>query len=454
MRKLLCLWSLLSCLATAQQPDFERYFLPQTLRIDLYQTGNKTDTYLSVADLCVEPTWAGSLRNLVDNLDLGVHYIKVYDLESQKLIYSRGFCSIFSEWQTTGEAASGVYRTFGLTIRIPRPRNPIKLVIATRNRQNQLVDHFDTVIDPNSRFVRKPPAIQQFKPRKLVYNGDPHTKVDLLLLPDGYTQKELARFRKESRHFIDVLFGTEPFKSLRTHFNVWYLEVPTMVSGTDNPRAGFFASSNFGLTFNTFDLDRYVLPHDNKRLHDIAGNAPFDFVYIIFNSTKYGGGGIYNHIATCYARDTVPANSWWPDYVFVHELGHALGGLADEYYSSSVAYEEFYPRGVEPWEPNITALLDPQNLKWKKLVAPDTPIPTPWRKAEYDSLDYTRAIDRENILRTDKYAGKVGAFQGAGYDSEGLYRPELDCRMFSKSMAPFCRVCQEAIKRVILFYSE
>lgn len=454
MRKLLLILSVVGTLMAAEQPDFATYFLPQTLRIDLYQTGTKSETYISLADLSLEPIWAGSLKNLVDDLNLGQHYLKVFDLASDRLIYSRGFSSIFSEWQTTSEAASGVYRTFGLTLRIPCPRQPIKLVIATRDRKNNLVEHFQTTIDPQSRFVRRPPQVSQYQPRKLMFNGDVHQKVDLLIIPDGYTKKEMARFRKDCRHFVDVLFATEPFRSLCSRFNVWYLEVPTAVSGVDDPRAGFFARSNFGLTFNALDLDRYVLPYDNKKLHDLAGNAPFDFLYILFNSTKYGGGGIYNHIATCYARDTVKAHAWWPDYVFVHELGHALGGLADEYYSSSVAYEEFYPRDVEPWEPNITALLDPTNLKWKSLVEPTTPIPTPWPKATYDSTDYYNAQERDRLLHTAQYAGKVGAFQGAGYVSDFLYRPELDCRMFSKSMTPFCRVCQAGLKRVILFYSE
>lgn len=455
MKRLLFIFALLKILLwAATGPHFDTYFLPKTLRIDLYQTGTKTESIISIDDISVEPTYAGSLTNLIDTLNLGQHYLKIYDLQSDTLIFSRGFSTIFSEWQTTPEAAQNIYRTFGLTLRIPCPKQPIKLVIATRNRQNELVEHFQTQIDPNSRFVRRPPAVQRYQPRRIIYHGSPNQKVDLLLLPDGYTRKEMRRFRQDCQHFTKVLFDTEPFKTLQDKFNVWYLEVPTPPSGIDNPRGNFFSHSNFGLTFNSLDLDRYVLPFDNKKLHDIAGCAPFDQLYIIFNSNKYGGGGIYNHIATCYARDTIPDHAWWPDYVFVHEFGHALGGLADEYYSSSVAYDEFYPPNVEPWEPNITALLNPQSLKWEDLVKPSTPLPTPWNKTQYDSLPYQDSAGREKLLRSEKYWGTVGAFQGAGYVSEYLYRPELDCRMFSKSLAPFCRVCQNALAKVIRFYSE
>ena len=154
------------------------------------------------------------------------------------------------------------------------------------------------------------------------------------------------------------------------------------------------------------------------------------------------------------------------EYVYVHEFGHAFAGLGDEYYSSSTGYDEFYSKGVEPWEPNITALLDPQNIKWKRFVDKDTPIPTPWEKEEYDSIATERAkLDRlapdyyekrepfitkqNDILKKTRYAGKVGAFEGAGYESHGLYRPFLDCRMFSLSLVDFDPVCSATIEKVI-----
>jgi len=155
-----------------------------------------------------------------------------------------------------------------------------------------------------------------------------------------------------------------------------------------------------------------------------------------------------------------------------------------------VAYNEFYPRGVEPVEPNITALLDPKQLKWKHLVTPGLEIPTPWEKEEFDrmdteyqkirselneriarmkregasreeiarleqeserlSLEHARKIDE--FLARSKYFGKVGAFEGAGYSSTGLYRPAVDCIMFTKGKKPYCPVCQEAVKQMIEFY--
>ena len=109
------------------------------------------------------------------------------------------------------------------------------------------------------------------------------------------------------------------------------------------------------------------------------------------NSATYGGGGIYG------LYSTVAADSVWAPYVFVHEFGHHIAGLADEYYTSDVAYLPAADR-VEPWEPNVTALLDPAALKWKDLVTPGTPLPTPWPKDEFER--YTKEIqERRRAIR-------------------------------------------------------
>ena len=162
--------------------------------------------------------------------------------------------------------------------------------------------------------------------------------------------------------------------------------------------------------------------------------------------------------------------------VFVHEFGHHFAGLADEYYTSPVAYTALSEK-IEPWEPNVTALLDPGNLKWKGLVSPGTPIPTPWKKQEYE--EYSRAIQKRRadiraarqpesvmdalfaeekqhettMFAAEKYAGRVGAFEGAVYEAKGYYRPQVDCIMFSRNDAGFCAVCRQAIKRIVDLYS-
>ncbi|HEX9007311.1 MAG TPA: M64 family metallopeptidase, partial [Bacteroidota bacterium] len=204
---------------------------------------------------------------------------------------------------------------------------------------------------------------------------------------------------------------------------------------------------------------------------DIAAAAPYDFLCILLNDTRYGGGGIYNLYSTTYTKELVRGEEWQSDYMFVHEFGHSFAGLADEYYTSTTAYNDFYSPGIEPWEPNVTALLDRNHVKWKAFLTPGVPIPTPWEKSRYDSLaaivatfdrlapdyyekrePYRRA--EAGIMADKNLAGVVGAFEGAGYAAKGLYRPSLDCRMFSLSVVPFDPVCRAAIEQVIDFYAK
>ena len=250
---------------------------------------------------------------------------------------------------------------------------------------------------------------------------------------------------------------------------MWVIDVESKESGIDKPAKDIWTEHALGTRYDTFGSARYILTDDNKDIRDIAGCVPYDVITILVNDNRYGGGGIYNLYTTCYTKTDTKGMEWQMDYVYVHELGHCFAGLADEYYTSSVSYNDFYQPGVEPWEPNITALNDPKNLKWKSFVDPSTPIPTPWQKAEFDSIEALRStLDRlapdyykkreplyrasEAILKNAHYKGIVGAFEGAGYVSKGIYRPSIDCRMFSLSLVGFDPVCSAAIEKVIDTY--
>lgn len=439
---------------SAVGPQFEACFIDQTMRVDLYFTGSKTKSNFSLDAVYATSQWAGSRTNLIDTLNLGSHLIRVYDYESEKLIYSRGFSTLFDEWQSTDEAAQEVLRTFSFSTLIPYPRKSIIVALCARNPQNQFVERFRTTIDPDSRFIQREPLSQKYRLKKLVYKGSPNQKVDLLILPEGYTKQEMRLFRQQCRHYLDVLLNVSPFKENADQFNVWTIEVPSEESGIDNPREGVFRRTAFDLTFNSLDLDRYVLTLNNQQVRVIADQAPYDQIIFLFNSNKYGGGGIFNLYSTCYSTAATPDQITWPDYVFVHEFGHSFAGLADEYYTSSTPYNDLYPAGIEPWEPNITELLNPFSIKWQKMLTPGIALPTPWNKTVYDQKSSEKSPDLESILKNDVNYGKVGAFQGAGYASEGLYRPCLDCIMFSRNQIAFCPVCQAAIFKMIKFYTE
>jgi IgA peptidase M64/peptidase M64-like protein len=439
-----------------------------TMRLDYFHTGNSTQEMFSVDRIVVEPLpWPGDPSKLLDDTNLGSYFFEVHDRADGRLLYSRGFSSIFGEWVTTDEAKT-VNRTFSESLRFPAPSTPVKIVVKKRT-DGQLREVWSTSIDSKDKFVdtSRPPS-----PGPLLTiqkTGEPATKVDLLILGDGYTAAERSKFEHDARRFTEILFGTSPFREHRQNFNVWGLCPAAQESGVSRPSGGVHHRSPLGTTYDTFDTERYVLTTDNRSLRDIASFAPYEFIEILVNGNTYGGGGIFNLYAT------VASDSEWSSYVFVHEFGHHFAGLADEYYTSQVAYAPA-TRRFEPWEPNVTALLDPTNLKWKDLVTPGTPIPTLWRKQEFENYEREiqnrrRQIREQNrpesemdalfreerkkedeLLAADKYARNVGAFEGANYEAHGYYRPQENCIMFTRHDT-FCAVCRHAIERIIAMYA-
>lgn len=442
---------------------------PRTMRVDYYHTGNDHSELFSMGDVVLEPLpWPGNLAKTIDDTNLGKYFFEVRDRATNKILYSRGFASIFGEWETTDEAKE-VTRTFSESLRFPAPEHPVQIILKKRDNQNAFHELWTINIDPKDKFVdraeSKPPAPLL----KLQDAGDPATHVDFLILGDGYTAAESAKFEKDARRLMNILFSTSPYKEHRADFNVWGLCPPAEQSGISRPSTGVCRHSPVGATYDAFDSERYILTFDNRAFRNVAQFAPYEFVEILTNSNTYGGGGIFN------LYSTVAADSLWSPYVFVHEFGHHFAGLADEYYTSDVSYLPPTKR-VEPWEPNVTALLDPAELKWKNLVSPDTPIPTPWAKEEFeqyerDIQERRREIRKQNqpesvmdalfteekkheddLLGHDKYSGKVGAFEGANYEAKGYYRPEENCIMFTR-YDRFCAVCRRAIERVIALYT-
>lgn len=451
---------------------FDQFFYSKTMRVDYFHTGSKTQEIFSIDQIYEEGEWPGSKINLIDTLNFGEYLLKIYDVNTNQLIFSRGYSTIFNEWQTTDEANSGIYKTYHETVRFPFPQRKIQLTINRRDKLMFFKEIYSKVIDPNDRvLVNRVPKKYDFKVTSLMNNGTSSEKVDIVIIGDGYRKEDINKFRSDAKTLNDKMFITSPFKERKKDFNVWMIEAISPDSGIDKPDANLWKNTIFNTTYNYFGSPRYVLTEDNKTLRDVAAATPYDFINILVNDNRYGGGGIYNLYTTTYTISDAPGKDWQMEYVYIHEFGHSFGGLGDEYYSSQVSYTDFYTKGVEPWEPNVTAQTKREKLKWKHLVDADTPIPTPWEKVEFDSLESVRQkLDRlapdyyqkrepliqqtQNILKSSKYAGKVGAFEGAGYISEGLFRPQVDCRMFTLSLADFDSVCRASIIKMIDFYSK
>lgn len=442
---------------------------PATVRVDYTHSGNALSDSYALEQVLVEPLpWPGDTTRSLDNTNRGQNRVEVADAKTGDLLYSRDFSTIFGEWRTT-EEANKISRSFQESVRFPKPDRPVRVRILKRDERNAFSVAWSVDVDTDAPDVirKQPPA--PATPIPIRVSGPSPQKVDLLVLGDGYTAAEMKKFEADARRLAAHLFTVSPFKERADDFNVWALAVPTVESGVSRPSTGVHHASTLGTRYDIFGSERYVLTLDNRALREIAQHAPYEFIEILVNNETYGGGGIFGQFSTAAA-----SNEWAP-YLFVHEFGHHFAGLADEYYTSPVAYGASSTR-MEPWEPNATALRDPAKLKWAKHVKAGTPLPTPWPKAEYEeaSRAYQKrraalreqnrpesemnALFREDLARTRTMFAKqphrhdIGAFEGANYEAKGYYRPAMQCIMFDRSEA-FCPVCQDGIGEIIDLYA-
>ena len=440
---------------------------PRTMRVDYYHAGTATEEHFALDRVSLEGDWPGPLDRWIDASNLGKYQFEVRDAATHRATYSRGFASVYGEWETTDDAKQQ-WRAMHESLRFPAPAAPVEIVLRKRGSKNEWLQIWSTRVDPADRTIDRS-APPKFTVWQVVHNGAPRDKVDLLLLGDGYTAAEMAQWHADAKRTAEVLLAAPPFREHRAQFNVWAIDTPADESGVSRPSDSVYRRSPLGAAYDAFGSERYILTLDNRRLREIAAAAPYEFIEIVVNDRKYGGGGIFNAFATVSARNA------FSNYVLVHEFGHHFAGLADEYYTSDVAYGAPTER-PEPWEPNATA--DPQAAKWRDLIPAGLPLPTPWPKLEFErSQQETQARRREirarhapedemealfreervsdtRLLASGPNAGKVGAFEGALYEAKGYYRPQQDCIMFTRDEAGFCAVCRRAIERVIGMYAK
>ncbi len=422
MKRLLLLLVLLPTFAWAQ---FEEWFEPASLRVDYTLTGNDKTTAFALKELIKEPFWSGSKTNLIDNLEFGNYIVKVYEPGTDHLLFSKGYQNLYGEWQTTEEATK-VIKTFDESVIVPFPKKQVEVVLYRKDWEGRLIEGMRLAVKPDDYFIRTADNLSLPVYDAWIGNKDITKAVDIVILPEGYTQAEMGKFVKDCDFFVQSLFSYAPYDRYRTSFNVRGVMAPSQESGCTEPGDHIYRNTVMRFSYWTFDSERYCMSTDNRDIRDLAGQVPYDQIYILINSKKYGGGGIYNFYCS-----SASGNSYSSD-IFIHEFGHGFAGLADEYYDDSTSYGDFYNNNIEPWEPNITTLVD-FDAKWKDMMEKKTPIPTP---------------------REKKYDHTIGVFEGGGYEAEGIYSPHTDCLMKTFNGHEFCPVCQRAIERMILYYSE
>lgn len=393
-----------------------------TLRIDYIFGGTINCPTVSLSKACKSAGWYGRTTNLDSLVYRGNGQVTVTSTETGDTLYRTSFSSLYSEWL---DLADSVERAFEHTVLTPLPRQKATIDLELFNHRGQVIAKHSHTYLPGDVLIR--PVEGSSYPTTTLHNGNfEGHRINVVILPEGYATDEMEMFRRDSQTAADEILNAEPFSSFVDRFNFIAVEVPSKDNGVSVPRLGQWKDTAFGSHFSTFYSDRYLTTPNVFAIHDALTGIPYEHIIILANTDEYGGGGIYNS----YTLTTAHHPNFKP--VVVHEFGHSFGGLADEYYYEDDVMSDSYPTDVEPWEPNVTTLVDFAS-KWKDALTPDTPVPTPAEDSE---------------------AYPLGVFEGAAYSFHGVYRPAIDCRMKTNTATGFCPGCRRALTRLILFYTE
>ena len=412
---------------SVQAQNFSDWFEEKTLRTDYIFTGNARQQEVCLDELSMLPQWAGR-RHYLGELPLaGNGEITMKDKATGTVIYRTSFSSLFQEWLGE-EEATRVKKGFENSFLLPFPKKEAIVTISLKNAHQQVSASLTHEIRPDDVLIHQRGTAHITPHRYIHQGGSVEDCIDVAILAEGYTEAEMDLFYQDAEATCEALFSHEPFKKLKSRFNLVAVASPSADSGVSIPLKDEWKSTAVSSHFSTFYSDRYLTTSRVKSIHNWLAGIPYEHVIILANTDTYGGGGIYNS----YTLTTAHHPQFKP--VVVHEFGHSFGGLADEY-AYTDAPSPLYPYSIEPWEQNITTMVDFES-KWKDMVPEGTPVPTPVKTQE--SEIYT----------------SVGVYEGAGYTTKGIYRPATECRMKINEAPAFCPVCQRALERLILFYTE
>jgi hypothetical protein len=404
--------------------SFDKHFTNETLRMDCLFSGNQETQFITLRELSNSPLWAGRHVNLNWQLLSGNGQIEMRETISNQLIYCQSFSSLFTEWLSTQEAKT-MAKSFEHTFLLPMPQTKVNVTVRLFNMHRDTLTSTHFLINPQDKLIQKRSYKAHQKHSYIIKNGDPKECIDIAIVGEGYTDKEMLQFYKDANRTVESLFKHKAFQNNKQHFNIVAVETPSQESGTSHPQTGDWRKTIFQSHFYTFYSPRYLTTNKIFRLYDALEGIPVEHIIILANTEAYGGGGIYNEVALTTAHHPKFAP------VVVHEFGHSFAGLADEYFYKNDVMSEVYSLKVEPWEKNVTTRISFKN-KWEKLIHSSTPIPTP--------------INPKKQI--------IGLYEGAAYAFKGIYRSSPDCRMKTNEAKDFCPACYKAIVEVIQYNTQ
>ncbi len=405
---------------------FDQHFQDVTLRLDYHFTGDNVEQMIFLKGMQQTPGWYGRRVNM-DRLQLlGNGQLTVTDTLGRDTLYRHAFSSLFQEWQSTEEATQR-RMSFENVLLMPMPKEPVTVTVTLTDTHNRVTSQLTHRVDPHDILITRNLGQAAVTPWRYVWQGgDSRDCIDIALVAEGYTAEQTDLFYEDCQRAVDAISGHEPFRSGMRHFNFVGVACPSAEAGVSIPNKGVWRNTAMGSHYDTFYSQRYLTVPNIFRMHDLLAGIPYEHIIVLANTENYGGGGIFNSYLISSAHHATMAP------VVVHEFGHSFGGLGDEYFYDD-QYEPMYPTDTEPWEPNLTTLVD-FGSKWADMLPEGTPIPT--------------QPDGKDIYR------KVGVYEGGGYQSKGVYRPVQECRMKINEAPEFCPVCERAIRRLIRYYTE
>ena len=409
MKKLFLIATLsLSCLfASAQR--FEDYFEDRTLRLDYTFAGDNNHHEIYVDEMVTLPHWYGRRQRLAELPLKGNGQITVRSMKDRQVIYRHSFSTLFQEWLATDEAKH-TRKSFENVFLVPFPKDSVEIKVKLFDYHDVVVDSLTHTVNPKDILIRKA-GERRITPYDVLHQASDTTNcIHIAFVAEGYTNCEMNHYLDDCQKAISSLFHHEPFKSMQERFQIIAVKSVSDESGTSEPSKGIWRNTALGSHFDTFYSDRYLTTLHLKRLHDVLAGTPYEHIIILVNTEHYGGGGIYNSYNLSYTG----GKHFLP--VVVHEFGHSFGGLGDEYtYGDD---DPVYFSDTEPWEPNLTTKAT-ASIKW------------------------------ENLIKS----GKAGLIEGGGYQKKGVWRGCENCRMRTNDEPDFCAVCQQALKKLIDFYT-
>ena len=409
MRKLFIFSVLtIACLSASAQ-RFEDYFEDRTLRLDYTFSGDAQHQQIYVDELISMPRWYGKRQRLNEVPLKGNGQIIVTSKADGEVIYRHSFSSLFQEWISTAESKH-TQKSFENVFLVPYPKQPVDITVELYDYHNKVNAKMTHAVDPKDILIRKAGERLVTPYVTLQQAADTSRCIHVAYVAEGYQQHEMGTFLEDCKIAMEALFQHEPFRQMQDRFNMIAVMSPSAESGVSEPGKGIWKSTALGAHFDTFYSERYLTTLHLKKMNDILAGTPYEHIIVLVNGERYGGGGVYNSYTLTDAHDP----SFRP--VVVHEFGHSFGGLGDEYpYGDD---DPMYFPDTEPWEPNLTTKHD-FNGKWENLVKEE----------------------------------KAGLIEGGGYLTKGVWRGFENCRMRTNEEPEFCLVCQQALKRLIDFYT-